>query len=655
MQNHLKNETSPYLLQHSENPVNWYPWCEEAFAQAKKEDKPIFLSIGYSTCHWCHVMAHESFEDEEIARILNQYFVAIKVDKEERPDIDSIYMSVCQAFTGSGGWPTTIFLTPEQKPFFAGTYFPKTIQNGQIGLKELLLAIHEKWRENKEGILESAEELLDYLKTNITSGNPDFSKNSQEKESEEYLIHKGVEQFKAMYDPRYGGFGEAPKFPVPYNLLFLMRYYERGNNKVFLEMVEKTLLQMYRGGIFDHIGGGFCRYSTDAYFLVPHFEKMLYDNALLILTYSKAYQITGNELYRHVAEKTAKYILREMTSPERGFYSAQDADCEGEEGKYYLFTNSEIEGLLGEQVGRKFNQYFGMTEAGNFEGKNIPNLLHDPLMGEVIHSYMTAVYEYRKKRYPLHLDDKILTSWNGLMIAAMCALYRVTGKKKYLHAAVDAQIFIWDKLREKETLYVSYRKEKRGQKGFLDDYAFEIFALLSLYEAALDPIYLEQAKALCEKVITDFEDKDQGGFFLYGKENEQLVLRPKETYDGAVFSGNSAMAYNLVQMFLITGEPKWKEKAEKQLAFFKKEAAQFPASHSMFLIALLDHMEQPDKITIVKKEKELPEDLSCEIPLHTTIHILEEETKAYPLKKDRTTYYICQGKSCKPPTNELVF
>lgn len=650
MQNHLKNETSPYLLQHAENPVNWYPWCEEAFTQAKKEEKPIFLSIGYSTCHWCHVMAHESFEDEEIAQLLNEYFIAIKVDKEERPDIDSIYMSVCQAFTGSGGWPTTIFLTPEQKPFFAGTYFPKTSQYGQIGLKELLLAVHKKWQENKAGLLESAEEILDFLRIKEAP-----EKVSTEIEGKEDLIHKGIGQYQYMFDSKYGGFGEAPKFPVPHNLLFLMRYYEKKKEKSALEMVEKTLLQMYRGGIFDHIGGGFCRYSTDPYFLVPHFEKMLYDNALLIMTYSKAYQLTGNELYGQVAEKTAKYVLREMTSPDRGFYSAQDADCEGVEGKYYLFSSEEIERLLGEEAGKKFNQVFGMTKEGNFEGKNIPNLLTGQTPEEEIHADLTKVYEYRKKRYELHLDDKILTSWNGLMIAAMCYLYRTTGKKKYLHAAVDAQTFIWDKLMEKETLYISFRQGKRGGKGFLDDYAFEIFGLLALYEAALDPVYLENAMKLCEKALEDFSDKEQGGFYLYGKENEQLILRPKETYDGAVFSGNSAMAYNLVQLFFITGEQKWKQLAEKQLLFLSKEAAQFPAGHSMFLMALSDYFEMPDRITIVAKDGKLSEELSCRIPLNTVICILENSTEEYPLINDKTTYYICNGKSCKPPVNELFF
>ena len=388
MKNHLENQSSPYLLQHAENPVDWYPWCDEAFERARTEDKPVFLSIGYSTCHWCHVMAHESFEDSQIAEILNQYFVSIKVDKEERPDIDSIYMSVCQAFTGSGGWPMTIFMTADQKPFFAGTYFPKTARYGRIGLQELLLTVLEKWRTDRRGLLESADQVVFAL----------ARETSLRRDVDAQLTDRAFKIYKSTFDDMFGGFGEAPKFPTPHNLLFLMRYYEKSGKEEAMEMAEKTLLGMYQGGMFDHIGGGFSRYSTDRYFLVPHFEKMLYDNALLILAYCKAYQVTGKEIYCDIAKKTAAYILREMTSPEGGFYSAQDADSEGVEGRYYLFEPGEIIRVLGAQEGQAFNEYFDITERGNFEGKNIPNLLRNKTLSKRFDGDLPLVYEYRKSK-----------------------------------------------------------------------------------------------------------------------------------------------------------------------------------------------------------------------------------------------------------------
>ncbi len=412
---------------------------------------------------------------------------------------------------------------------------------------------------------------------------------------------------------------------------------------------------MYRGGMFDHIGGGFSRYSTDRYFLVPHFEKMLYDNALLILAYCMAYQMTGKTVYCDVAKKTAAYILREMTSPEGGFYSAQDADSESVEGKYYLLTPSEITEVLGEKNGRAFNRYFDITEKGNFEGANIPNLLHNDAMDESVDEYLPEVYEYRKNRYALHLDDKILTSWNALMIAAMSHLYRVTGEERYLNAARNAQEFIMCRLSEKGNLYVSYRKERRGRRGFLDDYANVVFALLALYEATLDKAYLESAERFCDKAISDFFDEKEGGFFLYGKENEQLILRPKETYDGAIFSGNSAMAYNLVQLYHLTGEMQWKEAAERQLAFLSAEAKQYPTGQAMFLVALSDYLSPPDKITIAAKNESELAALPCRIPLSAVICAIESPTEEYPLKNDKTTFYVCHGHSCQPPTNELDF
>lgn len=643
MKNHLKAETSPYLLQHADNPVDWYPWCDEAFEKAKEKDLPVFLSIGYSTCHWCHVMAHESFEDPQIAEFLNRNFVSIKVDKEERPDIDSIYMTVCQALTGSGGWPTSIFMTPEQKPFFAGTYFPKTSRYGTIGFGELLHAISGKWRTERQALLQSSEDIVSFLNQQTEEAG----------ESDESLLSSAYKLYRKSYDDKYGGFGEAPKFPTPHNLLFLMTYYEKTGQKEALQMAESTLVQMHRGGLFDHIGYGFSRYSTDRYFLVPHFEKMLYDNALLIMGYSKAYAVTQKEHYRDVAEKTAAYILREMTGPDGGFYSAQDADSEGEEGKYYLFEPDEIVALLGEETGNAFCRYYDIEKKGNFEGKSIPNLLGNSQIDGRFEQYLPQVYEYRKNRYRLHLDDKVLTGWNGLMIAALSYVYRISADKTYLDAAIKAQNFIEQKLCQGETLFVSYREGKTSKKGFLDDYAFYIFALIALYEATFDKSYLQKARRFCEKAAADFFDYEQGGFWLYGRENEQLILRPKETYDGAVPSGNSVMAYNLMRLYLITNDDWFGNLAKRQLSFVSGSAQRYPAGYSMFLIALSDALDEPEKVVIVRGNNGIPDGLPCKIRLGAVIRVLEEPTEEYRLLHDQTTYYVCRNHSCQPPVNEI--
>lgn len=648
MSNHLKNQTSPYLLQHADNPVHWYPWCKEAFEKAKKEEKPIFLSIGYSTCHWCHVMAHESFEDTAIASMLNENFVSIKVDKEERPDIDSIYMSVCQSLTGSGGWPTTIFMTPDQKPFFAGTYFPKNARWGSIGFLELIETIAKKWKHERNALLESANQILSILKKEEPT-----KKNAVC--SPDHIIETALLIYNKSFDKINGGFGQAPKFPSPHNLLFLMLYYEKTCHKPAMEMVDKTLLQMYRGGIFDHIGGGFSRYSTDNYFLAPHFEKMLYDNALLILAYAKAYELSHNKLYLDIAERTANYVLNEMTSPDGGFYSAQDADSEGIEGKYYLFEPAEIINVLGQENGQEFCNYYDITEKGNFEGKSIPNLLRTTDFTANYHALLPKLYDYRKKRYHLHLDDKILTSWNGLMIAAMCHLYRVTQNIKYINAAEQAQSFIENNLYEDNSLFVSWRDNRRSGRGFLDDYANEIFALLSLYESTFDKTYLSHAKTLCDMCISLFFDKNASGFFLNGSKNEALIMRPKETYDGAMPSGNSIMAYNLLRISHYYEIASYDSHAGQQLQFMITEAAHYPSGYAMFLCTLLDYVELPTKVTIVLKDKTDLEKLKGKAPLSTIVKILEEATSEYPLINGQTTYYVCKGRSCQPATNTSPF
>lgn len=626
-ENHLKNETSPYLLQHKSNPVDWYPWGEEAFSRARSENRPIFLSIGYSTCHWCHVMARECFEDGETADILNEYFICIKVDKEERPDIDSIYMNVCQAMTGSGGWPLSVFITPDQKPFFAGTYFPKP------AFQKLLYQIHALWETSREELTASGAEIEKALKDdNIEKG-----------ELSQALIDRAFNQLENSFDEQYGGFGFAPKFPTPHNLIFLLNYYQQTKSQSALNMVEKTLTQMYRGGIFDHIGYGFSRYSTDRYFLAPHFEKMLYDNALLIMSYITAYSVTGNGLYREVAEKTAEYIIREMTDKQGGFYSAQDADSEGEEGKYYLFTYDEIPALIGEEIGKEFNECYGITEKGNFEGKNIPNLLHNQEQSDEYKDYLPKIYSYRKSRTQLKLDDKILTAWNGLMIGAFAMLHRVLGDDKYLIAAERACEFTEEMLTDGDTLYVSYREDKRGSVGFLDDYAFYIFALIELYETSFEQKYLDRAAELCKKAINDFYDTENGGFYFYGSNNEQLMIKPKEAYDGAMPSGNSVMAYNLVLLAQITEDKFFEEAAENQLEFMAGKAKDYPMGYCFYLWALSLHIDPPEHIVCALVQDHRP------FPFNSVVRIIKDGNEVYPVINGQTTYYICKGKSCLPP------
>lgn len=587
--NRLTHEKSPYLLQHAYNPVDWYPWGEEAFNKAKTEDKPVFLSIGYSTCHWCHVMAHESFEDQEVADALNRDFVSIKVDKEERPDIDSVYMSVCQGLTGSGGWPLTIIMSPDQKPFFAGTYYPKTKRYQVPGLLDILSAVTKEWNGNRAALLKTGDKIVSALadqqkKSSITGGN------GLESLSRE-LIHQTKEMLYQNYDSKFGGFGRSPKFPTPHNLMFLMRYYQFEKDERALEIAEKTLQQMYRGGIFDHIGYGFSRYSTDNKWLVPHFEKMLYDNALLAIAYLEAYELTGKELYQSVAIKTLSYVKREMTDVQGGFYSAQDADSEGEEGKYYVFSMEEIFSTLGERDGELFGEFYDITESGNFEGKNIPNLLKTQEYETVpysIRALIPAIYDYRLKRARLHKDDKLLTSWNALMIVAYAKAYKALADEKYLQVAERAATFLQESLtKEDDRLFVSCREGVSSGVGNLDDYAFYIWALLELYEATMDISYLDRARKMGELMQDGFWDQDGTGYFLTDKTAEKLIYRPKETYDGAIPSGNSVAGYVLIKLKKLTGMKEYQERGAHQLKFLSESAKAYPAGSCFAMMALM--------------------------------------------------------------------
>ena len=588
--NQLIQETSPYLLQHAYQPVDWYPWGEKAFQAAREENKPVFLSIGYSACHWCHVMAEESFEDEKVAAFLNQNFISVKVDREERPDIDAVYMAVCQAMTGSGGWPMSIFMTPEQKPFFAGTYFPKNGSAGMAGFTEIIGAIGEAWKTRKKDLLSSAEMILSEIRKAEREKAPEEIRDIWEKGPD--LLKKGLEQLKAAYDKEYGGFGIAPKFPSGHNLLFLMESYERTGETEFLNMTERTLGQMYKGGIFDHLGGGFSRYSTDRYFLTPHFEKMLCDNGLLILCYCKAYELTGKEFYRRVAQRTANYILREMTSAKGGFYTSQDADSQGKEGRFYTFSCDELRQLLGQEDGDRFCSHYGMTQRGNFDGKNILNLLGHEEPEELEAELREKVFKYRKERYPLHMDDKILIGWNGLSIAAFAELYGSSGDKIYLRAARNCVWFILSNAGRPSELFVSFRSGEKQGKGFLDDYAYFIYGLIRLYEVTGEKEYLRKAERFTDRTIKEFFDEEKGGFYFSGKTDEKLVIRQKETVDLAIPGGNSIMAYNLMKLSGYGLQNKYEKVTEAQIGFLTGAIKEYPAGSSFFLMVLSSYLRR---------------------------------------------------------------
>lgn len=660
MANRLYKEKSPYLLQHGENPVDWYPWSEEAFQKAEQEDKPVFLSIGYSTCHWCHVMAHESFEDQEVAEILNREFINIKVDREERPDIDAVYMSVCQAVTGSGGWPLTIIMTPQQKPFFAGTYFPKKGTYGRMGLTDLLERVAFLWKGNREELIEAGNEITAAINLNHTGSG---------KEPDRKLAERAASQLARIFDVKWGGFGQAPKFPTPHNLLFLMRYGSTIQEAGVMKMAQVTLEDMARGGIHDHIGGGFSRYSTDEKWLVPHFEKMLYDNALLLMAYVKAYQHTKKEFFADVAHRTAQYILRELTSKEGGCYCGQDADSEGVEGKYYVFTPDEVKHVLGKEDGEEFCRIYDITEEGNFEGKSIPNRIRSSEDSwECNDSILKKLYGYRLNRTHLHKDDKILLSWNGWVIVALAQAGLVLDERDYLNAAIRIQQFIESKMStENGRLYLRYRDRDAAHVGLLDDYAVYALALLELYRTTLDADFLQNAISRVNKMVEYFEDKEQGGYFITASDGEQLIARPKETYDGAIPSGNSVAAMVLQRLASLTGELKWQEAAQRQIQFLTDKISDYPASSCFGMLAMMDAL-YPHRELVCATSDGLPADLIDFLrarpadDLHILLKNTENEdqlnqcvpfTADYPIPKQGTIYYLCEDGACKAPVSDF--
>ena len=587
--NRLINEKSPYLLQHAHNPVNWYPWCEEAFEKAEKEDKPIFLSIGYSTCHWCHVMERESFEDDEVARVLNENFVSIKVDREERPDIDTIYMDTCQLLTGHGGWPLTIFALPNKKPFYSGTYFSKEDSQYMDGLITLLNKIISAWKDSKDKILESSDEIVKALHnmTDFGEARADTPKKTYDKNE---FLKESFYTLKSSFDSEYGGFGSKPKFPTPHNLWFLLEYYKTNNNRDALNMVETTLDAMYSGGIYDHIGFGFSRYSTDRLWLVPHFEKMLYDNALLAILYSKAYETTKKEKFKSVANEIFTYLLRDMKDEKDGFYSAEDADSEGVEGKFYVWSLDEIYQVLGKDDGEKFASYFNITEKGNFEDFNIPNLINKTLPEdtEFINRCKQELFNYRDKRIHPYKDNKILTSWNGLAIAAFALGGRLLNNNEYTFAAESALEFIYKYLfTEDGKLLARYREGESKIYGYVDDYAFLTWALLELYESTNQESFLQRAINLTSDFVKFFWDDEKGGFFLYGSHGEQLITRPKKIYDGAIPSGNSVASLNFLRLYKLTSNKEYLNKATAIFNNFSSEISQHPSAYCFLLLAMI--------------------------------------------------------------------
>lgn len=612
--NHLIHEKSPYLLQHAENPVNWYPWGKEAFDKAEKEDKPVFLSIGYSTCHWCHVMAHESFENDEIAEILNQKYIAIKVDREERPDIDAVYMSVCQAVTGSGGWPLTVILAPDQKPFFVGTYFPKDGGYGKPGLMDILQEIDLLWKTRKADLLHAGTNIVNQI----------FMRNEQLPAIPVHaLLQRAAGIFRQNYDRQYGGFGHAPKFPVPHNLFFLMYYASVEKNADILPMVEHTLHAMADGGIFDHIGGGFSRYSTDERWLIPHFEKMLYDNALLAVAYLEAYQLTKDGFYEDVARRTLDYMLRELNGQKGEFFCGQDADSEGIEGKYYYFTPDEVLGVLGEEKGKEFCSMYDITADGNFEGKSIPNRISETrrpvgkkgqkkqeILPESIKRSREKLYEYRKKRTRLHLDDKVILSWNAWAVIAMARAGRILGGEQYRKAAKRAHVFLLNQMTDdKGRLFLRWRDGEAAHAGNLDDYAVYGLALLELYEMTFEPAYLKEAVLRAEQMGEFFADEEKGGYYLTASDAEKLISRPKELYDGAVPSGNSAAAVLLGRLARYTGDVKWQEASRKQNNFLAGAMGDMPYGHSLGLVALTEALYPSQELVCVSADGKVPKQL----------------------------------------------
>lgn len=668
--NRLINEKSPYLLQHAYNPVDWYPWCDEAFERAKIEDKPIFLSIGYSTCHWCHVMEKESFEDEEVAKILNENFIPIKVDREERPDIDTVYMTICQAMTGHGGWPLTIIMTPDKKPFFAGTYIPKHSRYGRIGLIELLQKVVEIWKENKDKVISLAEQITSEIKEALEK----VEKGNIIDETIFTLAYKELEE---NFDPEYGGFGEAPKFPTPHNLMFLLRYWKRTGNAKAIDMIEQTLKGMWLGGIYDQIGFGFHRYSTDRKWLVPHFEKMLYDQALISLACIETYQATGKEKYAVLCSEVFSYVIDNLTNTDGGFFSAEDADSEGEEGKFYLWEYSELEKILNQSELNFVIENFNIRKDGNYidelkrsrTGKNIFHLSSE-LEGEkrkIWESIRLKLLQHRNNRIRPLKDDKILTDWNGLTISSLAKGYLTFGVEDYIKIAEKSANFILKNMLTNDgKLLHRFRDGEAKINGHLDDYAFLAWGLIELYEATFKTKYLKKAIELTNKMIELFWDENNGGFFL--SENEDVLFKQKEIYDGAIPSGNSVALLVLIKLSKITGRSDLNELTFKLVETFSGTVSKHPSAYTFFLSAF-DFLIGPsfeiiivgkssDDISKIQKllnSKFIPNKILLYKPTdrEDEINLIAPFLTHYKEIDGKTAIYICTNYECKQPVTSV--
>jgi len=653
--NRLIGEKSPYLLQHAHNPVDWYPWGEEAFETAKREDKPIFLSIGYSTCHWCHVMERESFEDDQVAEELNRGYISVKVDREERPDIDSVYMDVTQRLTGSGGWPMSVFMDSEKRPFYAGTYFPKQDGVYGVGFLSLLKRISGMWKNERDRLIQASNDIIAGLSEPNRQKTIDYEK----------TIRKAFAELCGRFDPVYGGFGGAPKFPSPHNLMFLLRYYYAYQDPAALEMAEKTLRGMYRGGMYDHVGYGFCRYSTDKRWFAPHFEKMLYDNALLAATYTEAFLLTNDPFYRRIADEIFEYLRRDMTSPEGAFYSAEDADSDGEEGRFYTFTHEEVVALLGAGDSEKFCAAFDITHKGNFEDRNILNLIENKddekiSKEDFYRNCLRKIFHYREGRVRPLRDDKILTAWNGLMIYALATAGRAFGNAAYVDAAKSAADFLLVNLTDSAGRLLTRCCDGEARfTGVADDYAYLIMGLISLYEACFDVKYLTEAYRLNRILIDNF--LENGALYQTSKRGETLISRPRELYDGAMPSYNSVSIGNFIKLSQLCDEPGLTDTAAAIVRFFGSDLERAPSHFCFAMCEVMRLSGQSRQIIIggghghefLNVINETYQPFATLARADTDLAEQYDFYRNFEGKTGKAVVYICEGTHCEPPLEDV--